>query len=80
MPRILATEGNLVLVDFGGHDPLLSKRQLASHPEIRRSTRWVEMRVAEGMPAHFDGNRRTFRLSEVMSWLAGRENGAVANG
>ena len=80
MPRVLATEGNLVLVDFGGHDPLLSKRQLASHPEIRRSIRWVEMRVKEGMPSQLDGNRRMFRLSEVKSWLASRGEGAVANG
>lgn len=69
MTRVLAEKGNLILVDFGGHDPLLSKKQLSRHPEIRRSTRWIEQRVAEGMPSQLDGNRRMFRLSGVRAWL-----------
>ncbi|MFL5900343.1 MAG: hypothetical protein ACJ75S_04020 [Solirubrobacterales bacterium] len=62
--------GVLIHVNFGTHDPLLTKKQLSQHPEIRRSTRWVEQRVAEGMPSQLDGNRRMFRLSEVRAWLA----------
>jgi hypothetical protein len=61
----------IIEADFGGTaDPFLSKKQLAQHPQIRRSTRWVEMRVAEGMPSTFDGSRRNFRLSEVRAWVA----------
>ena len=77
MGHVVAEEGNLVVVEFGAaNDPLLTKRQLAQHPEIRRSTRWLEQRVAEGMPSQLDGNRRMFRLSEVRSWL--KEHGRMA--
>ena len=71
--------GVVVHVNFGGPGPLLTKSQLAKPPEIKRSRRWIEQRVAEGMPSHLDGNRRMFRVGDVLAWLAGREKG-VANG
>jgi hypothetical protein len=78
MRGLVLKEGNVAVVDFGRTDePPLSKKQLAQHPDIRRSTRWVEMRMAEGMPAHWDGVRRTFLLSEVKSWLNSRSEGAA---
>lgn len=46
----------------------LSKRRLAAH--YGRSIRWVEMRVAEGMPAHRDRQgRRYFFREETNEWL-----------
>jgi hypothetical protein len=52
-------------------EQLLTKRQLAQH--LSRSTRWVELRVREGMPSEAPTTRypqRRFRLSEVEAWLA----------
>ena len=49
-------------------EPWLSKRQLAEH--FGFSTRWVELRVRDGMPSTIHGNRRRFLLSEVEAWLA----------
>ncbi len=48
-------------------EPWLNKRQLAAH--LGFSARWVDYRVAEGMPSHVFGRRRRFRLSEVERWL-----------
>jgi len=40
-----------------------------------RSTRWVEMQVAAGMPAHYNRKgRRVFYLAETEPWL--EENGS----
>jgi phage terminase Nu1 subunit (DNA packaging protein) len=53
---------------------LVSKKQLAA--ELGRSTRWVELRMREGLPV---APRRTpheharFDLEAVGSWLASRE-------
>ena len=49
-------------------EPELSKRQLAQW--FGFSTRWVELRVREGMPSRMQGNRRRFLLSECEAWLA----------
>lgn len=50
-------------------EPELSKRQLAQ--TLGYSTRWVELRVREGMPSYQQTNGyRRFRLSEVEAWLA----------
>jgi hypothetical protein len=78
MARILAQQGNLVVVDFGRtEEPLLSKKQLAAHPSVRRSSRWIEQRVAEGMPSSLDERgRRQFRLEEVRAWLESRKKTA----
>jgi hypothetical protein len=51
-------------------EPWLSKRQVADH--FGRSTRWVELRVREGLPSRMIGGRRGFRLSEVESWVLER--------
>lgn len=48
-------------------EPWLSKRQVAEY--LGRSTRWVELRVRDGMPSKMIGGRRGFRLSEVEEWL-----------
>lgn len=48
-------------------EPWLSKRQIADY--FGRSTRWVELRVREGLPSKMIGGRRGFRLSEVEAWL-----------
>ena len=68
--------GEVIHADFGRTAPTtLSKKELAFR--LRRSTRWVEMRVRDGMPSHMDGFRRMFNLSEVEAWLEGRERGAA---
>lgn len=52
-------------------EPEMSKRQLADR--FGYSTRWVELRVREGMPtSSMKGNQRRFLLSEVEVWLAER--------
>jgi hypothetical protein len=51
-------------------EPLLTKRQLASH--FQMSTRWVELRMAEGMPSELISGRRRYRLSAVNGWLGER--------
>lgn len=55
-----------------GHEPSLTKRQLANH--LGRSTRWIEMRVREGMPADWDRfhQERRFNLRAVETWLRER--------
>lgn len=56
-------------------EPELSKRQLADR--LGYSTRWVELRVREGMPtSSIKGNQRRFLLSEVETWLAQRRESA----
>jgi hypothetical protein len=52
-------------------EPLVTKQQLAEH--LGRSTRWVELRVRDGMPSEAPTTRfprRRFRLAEVEAWLA----------
>ncbi len=51
-------------------DAVLTKQQLAVH--LGRSTRWIELRVREGMPSEPPTRRfphRRFRLAEVEAWL-----------
>lgn len=52
-------------------EPWLSKRQIADY--FGRSTRWVELRVREGLPSKMIGGRRGFRLSEVEAWIDRRD-------
>lgn len=56
------------------HEPWLSKKQIAAH--FGRTTRWVEMRMAEGMPHRKDGESREartmFRMSDVEAWMDDR--------
>jgi predicted DNA-binding transcriptional regulator AlpA len=51
-------------------EPWLSKQQIADY--FGRSTRWVELRVREGLPSKMIGGRRGFKLSEVEAWIDGR--------
>jgi len=62
------------VVEFPRHrivrEFVLNKRQLAKR--LNRSTRWVELRVREGMPSEFHGDVRIFRMSRVQAWLRAR--------
>jgi phage terminase Nu1 subunit (DNA packaging protein) len=52
---------------------LLSKKQLAA--ELGRSTRWVELRMREGLPVQprrCAGEHARFDLDEVRQWLDAR--------
>ena len=50
-----------------GAEPWRSKRQIAAH--FGFATRWVEMRVREGMPSVMIGGHRRFLASECEVWL-----------
>jgi hypothetical protein len=52
---------------FIPQEPWLNKRRLAEH--LGCGIRWIEMRVAEGMPCAMIAGRRKFRASEVEDWL-----------
>lgn len=58
-----------------GHEPerWLTKDEIAAHYGF--SVRWVELRLAEGMPSALIGGRRRLRLSETERWLLAK--GAV---
>lgn len=64
--------GDLIQMPARDWSPLLTKRQLANH--LGRTPRWIEMRVAEGMPAEWDRHHRcrTFLLTDVQAWLERR--------
>lgn len=55
----------------GSGSQVVTKQQLAAH--LGRSTRWVEQRVAEGMPV-IEGTdrygRRRYDLAKCEAWLA----------
>jgi phage terminase Nu1 subunit (DNA packaging protein) len=70
--------GDLIQVDFRRNaEAPVPKKQMAAM--LGRSTRWLELRVREGMPSQTNGNRRTFRLTEVRDWLAS-QGGRTADG
>ena len=48
-------------------EPWLDKKGLADH--LGCGTRWIEARLAEGMPSAMIAGRRKFRATEVESWL-----------
>lgn len=48
-------------------EPWLSKRDLAAH--LGFSVRWIEYRVADGMPYKRIGGRLRFQLTSVEAWL-----------
>jgi phage terminase Nu1 subunit (DNA packaging protein) len=68
--------GTLVRLPVRG-ERLLTKRQLAS--ELGRSTRWVELRMREGLPVlprRTPGEHARFELGAVRAWLERRAEGA----
>lgn len=48
-------------------EPYVTKQYVAAL--YRFTPRWVELRVAEGMPCHRFGGRVRFLMSEVEAWL-----------
>lgn len=48
-------------------EPYVTKQYVAAF--YRFTPRWVELRVAEGMPCHRFGGRVRFLMSEVEAWL-----------
>ena len=48
-------------------EPWLTKRQLAE--QLAVSPRWLDARVAEGMPRRLIAEAHKFRVSEVERWL-----------
>jgi hypothetical protein len=49
------------------HEPWLSKQEMAQH--LGFSTRWIELRVQEGMPCERFGARLRFQRVPVEEWL-----------
>lgn len=65
------TGGRLMLFPaLADREPWLSKQQVAGH--YGRSTRWIELRMREGLPSRMLGGRRAFRLSTVDVWMEER--------
>jgi predicted DNA-binding transcriptional regulator AlpA len=65
------TSAQIIAFPRGGStEPWISKRALAQH--YGRSTRWIELRMREGLPSRMLGGRRAFRLSEVEAWMGGQ--------
>lgn len=64
--------GVLIEGRFGSQAPVwVTKKQLAQHHEVRRSTRWLEQRTAEGLPSRVgEGDRREYPLGEALDWIA----------
>jgi hypothetical protein len=66
-PTIPQTGGSTATVIQFPREPWVTKKQLAEH--LGYSVRWIEMRVASGMPrAAFPGPMR-FKISQVENWL-----------
>jgi hypothetical protein len=59
----------------GVPEPWVSKRTLAAHYEA--SIRWVESKLAEGMPSVMIGGMRRFRISETDRWLVEEGEGGL---
>lgn len=58
----------MIRIDFGGREPL-TKAELAER--LGYSVRWIEGKLAEGMPSQMYRGKRVFREEEVRAWLAG---------
>lgn len=68
--------GSVIYHDFGRTTRVtLTKKQLGAHHSIRRSRRWIEERMREGMPSQMYGNRRIYDLDECLTWLENRRSG-----
>lgn len=65
-------QGRLMAFPRGrtGWEPWVSKQQVAAH--LGYSTRWIELRMHEGLPSRKMGGRRKFQLSAVEAWLEER--------
>lgn len=48
-------------------EPWRTKEQIADY--YGYTTRWVDLKVAEGMPMRIVGGRRRFRISLTDEWL-----------
>jgi hypothetical protein len=57
-------------------EPWMSKQQLAA--ALGFSVRWVEYRLAEGLPHRRIGGRVRFQRSVAEAWLQDREQGSSA--
>lgn len=58
------------VIDFPGRadaDLWVTKKQLAR--QVGYSTRWVEQRVADGLPSRMEGGRRMFPLRSSLEWI-----------
>lgn len=59
---------------MGAREPWITRQQIAA--ELGMSVRWIDYRIAEGMPSRKLRGARRFRLSEVEAWL--RQKGWAA--
>lgn len=50
-----------------GTEPWVNKKDLADH--LKYSTRWIELRLRDGMPSSKWGGERRFKISQVEHWL-----------
>lgn len=59
-------------------EPWVSWAQLSTFLGGACKKRWLEARVAEGMPSAIIAGKRVFRISEVVPWL--RDRGHIEEG
>lgn len=59
-------------------EPWVSWAQLSAFLGGACRKRWLEARVAEGMPSAIIAGKRVFRISEVVPWL--RDRGHIEEG
>lgn len=50
-----------------GHEDWVTLDELAAHYGMKK--RWVEYRIAEGMPSRLVGGKRRVRISTADDWL-----------
>ena len=63
----------------GVPDIWVTKAQLANHPRVEKSIRWVEQQLESGLPSELrrvrGQSRRMFHLPTALAWIAERHDG-----
>lgn len=59
--------GTVTFVDFGGQEPLLTRRELAA--ELGCSVRHVENLERRGLPYEQRGRRKVYKETTARNWL-----------
>jgi hypothetical protein len=71
-PMVMAMKTNQSTPSgFAQREPYVTKRHVAAFYGF--TPRWVELKVAQGMPCRKFGKRVRFRMSEIEVWLRSTE-------
>jgi hypothetical protein len=69
--------GQVVHVDFGGREPLLTRRQLAA--ELRCSMGHIENLERRGLPFDTRGRRKVYKETAVRNWMDRSDRKGIAH-